>query len=287
MQLSNERLVELVQNNIYPIEHLEALYTQNKGLMTTLILKVFPNGVNTELMEELLQECYIILCDTVKNFDLKQDNKFNTYLGNAIRWGMYKYTLLNGIKIKIPINMLGKVNKYKKLYATGETESNIARALAISTSELKSIKNIAQSSVISLDTPLKNLDNVTVGESIPDNNSNFEDDVINRVDEGILYNLCKSILKPYEFEVVKFTYWYSLTQKEIGKKIGKSKGMVDNLKRSALARLGQDQRIKNYYEPYLYRHTGINEFKRTHTSSVEKYVLLKAEIEDLRKSLIG
>lgn len=185
----------------------------------------------------------------------------------------------------MPVNLRGKVIKYKRLLGAGETEQNIKQILKATQTELDTIKQIANSSVISLDTTVSCLDNVTVGECIQDKNSNFENDVIQRCDDRILFNLCRSVLKPLEFEVVKYTYWHNLTENEIGIKIGKSRGMVDQIKRSALRRLRQDQRINDYYEPYLYRHTGLTAFKNTHTSRVEKYVLLKMELENLRKAL--
>lgn len=284
MQLSNERLVELVQNNIFLIDHMKRLYLQNKPLMVRIIKRMVGDA-NSDFINEMLQECYIILCDCVKSYDLKQDVKFNTYFGNHIRWGIYKYSLSTNTKINMPVNLRGKVIKYKRLLGAGETEQNIKQILKVTKSELETIKQIANSSVISLDTPVSGLDNVTVGECIQDKNSNFEDDVIQRCDDRVLYNLCRSVLKPLEFEVVKYTYWHNLTENEIGIKIGKSRGMVDQIKRSALRRLRQDQRINDYYEPYLYKHTGLTAFKNTHTSCVEKYVLLKMELENLRKAL--
>ncbi len=282
MQLSNEKLIELIKDNIFPIDHMEKLYLQNKPLMVKII-KGMMGIISSDFMDELLQECYIILCNCLKSYDLKQGNKFSTYFSNAIRWGIYEYTLSTGTKIKIPINLLGKVRKYKKLYATGETESNIIKALNISTSELKSIKNIAQSSVISLDTPLKNLDNVTVGESIPDNNSNFEDDVINSADDKIFYNLVKSILPERHFKVVKMIYWQGMTLVNISKILGVTSQYIAQLRVDALRKLRNNIRIINYRNEY--RNVGVKEFNRTRTSSTELAALKRVEVEELLSKL--
>lgn len=40
MQLSNEKLVELIQGNIFPIDHMERLYLQNKPLMVRIIKRM-------------------------------------------------------------------------------------------------------------------------------------------------------------------------------------------------------------------------------------------------------
>lgn len=281
MGLSNEKLVELIQSNVFTVEHLQALYNQNKSLMIAIIQRTLKGGASIELMDELLQECYIILCDCVKKYDLKQSVKFSSFFSTAIKWGIYKYTALNGLKIKVPGYMISKVHKYKKLCVAGETERNIIKILDINAAELDTIKQVANSSVISLDTPL-NADegkNIAFGDTLVDESSAFEDNVINRVDDKILYNLCKSILKPDEFKVIKLRYWGNIPYKDIAKVTVKKYSQLRTIEYRALQKLRRSQRIRDYYEPYLYRHTGLNKFNRTHTSSVEEYVLRKLDIE--------
>lgn len=67
--------------------------------MIAIIQQTLKGGASSELMAELLQECYIILCDCVKSYDLKQEVKFSSYFGNAIKWGIYKYTLSRDRKV--------------------------------------------------------------------------------------------------------------------------------------------------------------------------------------------
>jgi DNA-directed RNA polymerase sigma subunit (sigma70/sigma32) len=177
------------------------------------------------------------------------------------------------------------VNKYNKLTDAHKTESEILQELDVTAQKLELIKKTAESSVTSLNSPVVSSDGdkTEVGELIADSKSDFTTDVIQKADNEILLRLCKSVLNSNEFEVVKLRYWYNMSYADIERMTGSNRGMISSNRINALVKLRGSKKIRSYYEPFLYRHTGVSEFQRTFTSSVERYVLKKCELEELEK----
>jgi RNA polymerase sigma factor (sigma-70 family) len=255
--------------------------------MIAIIKQTLKGGAYTELMNELLQECYIILCSSVKMYDKSKNIRFSTYFSKAVKLGVYRYTLESGAKIKIPTYMVHLVHEYNKLTQESIPEQELLKALEVTPSQLELIKQAATSSVTSLNSPITASDGnkTECGELIADSKSDFTTEVIQAADEEILLNLCRSILNTDEFKIVKLRYWYNMSYADIEHRTGITKGMISSIRINALIKLRGSKKIKNYYEPYLYKHTGVSEFQRTFTSSVERYVLKKYEIEELTGKL--
>lgn len=282
--LTNEKLVQLIQGGILSTTHLEQLYTQNIKLINYIIKHTI--GFNSDLSEELTQEAYFILCNCVQHFDLKQSEiKFSTYFAKAFQFGIYRYCIENN-SVKAPPYIMSLVSKYKKLSQSGISEREILSTLKINLQQLDLIK-IASRRPLSIDTPIACTDNekLTIADKLVDNTATFEDTVINKVDCGILLKLCKQILTSNEFQLVKYRYWFQLPYTKIAEIMNLSYNSVTHIKLNARRKLRRNKRIQAYYNGYLCQHVGLNEFKATHTSEVEKTALRHLEYSELASKL--
>lgn len=276
--ISNERLVELIQAGIFGAENLERLFTQNRGLITQIITSI---SVKDEFFDEFMQEAYITMCKCVNAYNAAKGYKFSTIFTNNLKWDFYAYANRNNIQVSYPKNLLTKANKYNRLVAEGKTEREILTELRINKNALEVLKTVKQP-ILYLDSTVKSDDGneTTQNELIADSKAEFEADVINRLDDDILLKLCRSVLSPAEYEVIRGKYWDDLKYAVIARRQGIKYHKVLELKREALRKLRRSPRIKAYYEDYLYRSVSLKEFKTTNTSAVERYVLRKMEVRE-------
>ena len=91
--MSNEEIVQEIQNGINVTENMELLYRQNMPLIRRFI-KPYSHYEN---MEDLEQESYFGLFEATKNYDPNKEAKFKPMLDS----GLYK--LCPGIYNAIPL----------------------------------------------------------------------------------------------------------------------------------------------------------------------------------------
>ena len=79
--MTNEQLVELLQMGIDTKSNMEALYMQNKGMIT----RICRQYTDIEPLEDLQQTAYIGLAEAVRHYDSGKGFKFVTYAGHWIK----------------------------------------------------------------------------------------------------------------------------------------------------------------------------------------------------------
>ncbi len=127
--------------------------------------------------------------------------------------------------------------------------------------------------------PISDTDNLTLADTIEDDGAAETFRKIEYFDYyGILYGELEKL--PTEIKnVLKQFYLQRMSVKEIAGVSGTEEKQIILIKNIGMRKLRQSQRIKNAYrKDFAYRHTGVNTFKSTHTSSTERAVLL---LEDL------
>mgnify|MGYP004537000591 CR=1 FL=1 len=108
--MSNEEIVQEIQNGINVTENMELLYRQN----TPLIRKFIKPYSHYENIEDLEQESYFGLFEAAKNYDPNKEAKFITYARFWIVQAVYRYIQCNIPAVRIPSGLNGKINRYKK-----------------------------------------------------------------------------------------------------------------------------------------------------------------------------
>ena len=242
MELSNEKLVELIQGGVFPKEHLEQLYFKNESLINILLTKYGKKGY----FDDLKQESYLTLCESVKHFDPSRGFKFSTFFVKMMRQMLRRYGV-ECCPVYIPEGAYMQVKD--------------------------SIK------VISLDTPIKadEGEGVTVGDTIPDDTAEFESGIIDEIDGALFWRGCRRRLDKAAYYILVQHYKQHKAFTDISAVMKYKYGKVIKIHRKALRRLRRFPEVQEY-NCCIYRHTTLNRFKRTHTSEVEAAVMKRVEL---------
>lgn len=205
---------------------------------------------------DIVQEGNIGLMKAYKDFDLNKDYKFSTY---ATFW--IKQAIGNAIKnkndmIRKPIYLQENINKMNKAVAklsqNGDKPSieEIAKEMKISVNEIKSMQSaIADTKVVSIDTPLGEETENTIADLIADTQSKSAEE---EMEEKILAKTIKEemerLLTPREIQVITLRNGLESGEEEtlqaIGDKLGITRERVRQLENTALKKLRKSEILK-------------------------------------------
>lgn len=99
--MSNEEIVEQIQNGIEVSANQERLWKKNKGFVVQCIKKYVGNCAEQDFTD-FLQEGFIGLVEAAHSFDTGNGAKFLTYAEYSIRKAVYRYNGLNTYMVRVP-----------------------------------------------------------------------------------------------------------------------------------------------------------------------------------------
>jgi RNA polymerase primary sigma factor len=155
--MTNEELVNQIQQGINSCECLEQLYTQNKGLINKIVKKFeyvyHVNNSKTSIplieYQELMDEAYFGLLEAVNRYEDTAGVKFMTYAPFWIRQSIQNYIRNNINSIRIPRHLYEKITVYKKVVGAYEaqlyrkpSDKELCRALGIEIKALNELKKV-------------------------------------------------------------------------------------------------------------------------------------------------
>ncbi len=184
--------------------------------------------------DDLISSGFFGLLDAVERYDLKRQNKFETYAGVRIRGAMLDYLRS---KDWIPLSIRQKIRTYEKCVSELEgtlgrsaTDEEIAEAMGLSSEEfVKVVSQINVATVIPLDDYMRA---ETAMNAVPSPQETVEKQERQQL-------LAKAIdrLPEKERHVVSLYYHEELTMKEISLVLGISEARVCQLHTKAIFRL--------------------------------------------------
>ena len=284
--MENEQLVALIQSGVDIAENMLRLWQQNKGLIGKIALKYSA----FEDIEDLKQQGYIGLCNAAESYRMDEGTKFSTYAVCWIRQSMERYIETYGSCVRLPSNQQQKIRKlrqiegqYLKMMGREPTEREMCRLLDMNMKQLQQLRGDAiKKDVKSLDTPLGEDAEISLGECIMDQRDNYAavlDDIQQEELRTVLWPLVDS-LGERSAKVLRSRYKEGRTLKETGELLGCCMQRAQSIERAALRTLRRPRYAKQL-RPFLpetvkaqaYRHNGVKEFNRTWTSSTERAAL--------------
>lgn len=200
----------------------------------------------TESYEDLLQVGSIGLIRAIERFDLSKGHAFSSFAVPYVRGEIQHYLRDKGVMVRIPRRWLalqqqavGITQELREQYNRQPTNTEIAAALEIPVTEWQEIKLAwANRSPLSLDTPIQDAEDgsISLGEMVPDQQYHSfqlaqEDQM--RLQEALVQ------LEQRTCEVLKFVFFYDLTQKEVAERLGISVVTVSRCVKKGLANLKQ------------------------------------------------
>ena len=294
--MSNEEIVKQIQLGINPGDNMELLYKQNYGM----ILKIARKYAFNNDMDDLVQEAYFGLYEAVKRYEDTAGVPFISFAAYWIKQSIYRYIENNGRNIRLTSKMISMVRHYKKIISAYEmqqghkpSDDEICRYLRINKRKLEAVKKAYRTENIqSLDEVVPGTEDILLGDSIPDQNVDVENCVIDNIMESSLHNelweLVKENVTPEENRVIISRYKGSLSLDATGQLIGKSREMVRQieakglrkLRRGRITRLLAEKFEINYARAYK---GGLSFFRNTWSSIVEDIVIKNLDAESYGK----
>lgn len=275
--MTNEELVEQIQNGFNVQENMGILYEQNEVFIRRIVK---PYTAYADI-DDLMQEAYIGLHDAVEKFDSSKGFLFLTYAPYQIKNRCINFINHSRDNI-VPTYMISRISKYKKLVAEHNGSVNgemVKKELGLTTHQYKElIKTMHQMSTISIDVTMKtdSDDTMTIGELIPDDGVDIETDAIENDCKMRLWNIVDSILDDKQKDIVIRYYINQESLIDMAMKMGCSRQNISVIKRKAESILKNITEIQELAEFWGYdsmmAYSGKN--------SVEDIVIRRIEYEE-------
>ena len=282
--MTNEELVQMIQEGVNVQENMGILYQQNEGIIRKVV-KPLSKYAETE---DLMQEAYFGLMGAVDNFNPSMGTKFTTYLPFRIRQHCIRHIQNFGNTKRIPVYMINKIRKYERLMSEfhGDLdEETIMQELELNESqfsEMLVLKNTMD--CVSIDKPIQTAeDNLTIGDTI-EADEDIEGTVLDAVMYEELWNQVNKLNEKLKYVILKHFREEEDTQ-QIAEHIGVSRQRVYQLEQKALAKLKKVQKVQQIamefdYNCSLAYSSGRSAFDNGKGSTVERLVMKKLDIEE-------
>lgn len=227
-----------------------------------LVLTIASKYSSTFLSTNDLFEVGIIgLYDAIDKFDYKKWYKFSTYASNWIKLRITNEMYDKDNTIRIPkytnynITIYKRVyNKLRQILNREPTDIEIAENSNLTINEISYIK-LSYCTLISLDSPIKEDGNTTIGELIPDKNNEDIEYLVEKNNEKIIINeiINKTVKNERELTIIQMRYGlgnYSkeYTLEQIGEKFDLTRERVRQILYKIELRIKKELLKENYIE---------------------------------------
>ena len=283
--MTNEELVEQIQNGVNVQENMGLLYEQNIRFITKI---VHPFSAYAE-EEDLMQEAYIGLHKAVEGFDASKGFLFLTYAPHQIRQQCRRYLDNYARTKRIPVHVLERMREYKKLleeHNGSMTEEMVKEEMGL-TDEQYSVmmQGIRQDIVVSIDTPLQKDEAdtaTTIGDCIADS-TNIEYDAIEADCQSRLWEIIDDVLNDRQKDIVTAYYVNQQNLREIAEETGVSRERIRQIKEKALSILKEIKEVQDLSDFWGYDSMMTYAGKNPTEKIAMKHIELEDECERLKK----
>lgn len=245
-----------------------------------------------------MNEAYFGLVEAAQRYEDVAGVKFMTYAPFWIRQSIARYMENNGRSIRLTAAMNTKIIHYKKAISAYElqlgrkpTDYELTAYLRINKDTLKAILKACQyNNMKSLDEFLSGTDDFLLGDSVPDQSVDLENDVINGMIEKSkrteLWQIVEDNVSPEENKVITARFRESMSLEATGQSMGQSREKARQIEAKALRKLRYPRCRRLLEEKFevnyarVYRGSFSN-FKYTGTSIVEDITIRNLEAEGI------
>lgn len=276
--MTNEELVNRIQQGGDHREELEQLYRQNRGIIAKIVNRYHGN----EDEEDLFQEAYFGIVAAAELWRPEEGASFATYAVYWIKQVLRRYIDNCGGLIRIPVHQKERIILYRRTIAEFRKEFGrdpfpleLMRALGVSFEQLQDIVQDAQALQVRSFSEEIGEDGDTLQDVIADP----EDRIAAALDRigreqlsALLWSLVDA-LGEQQAQVVRARYQGGKTLQECGEEIGCTKEKVRQIEAKAMREL-RNRETQKKLRPYLDVYSiglrgGLNFFRHSFTSSTE------------------
>lgn len=286
--MTNEELVEKIQNGIDVQENMGVLYEQNKPIIFKIV-KPYSKIID---IEDLMQEAYFGLHNAALKFDLKSEYKFLTYVRYSILGKINIYCKNTGRIKRLPAYLLEQMSKYYKFVKDYEENNNekpsddeTMQYLKISKKRLNNLKRyIVEDNVNSLNDLID--EDYTLENVIADKH-NIEQEVCDKImNQQLKSELWNEVNKlPVKTsEIIKSRYMENKSRTFLASKENISSSRIEQIEYQGLKELSENKKVRElaqnyYYDTSIAYKGSFKSFKESGCSIVERMVIKKINNE--------
>lgn len=251
--MDNETLVQQIKQGYDAKESMGLLYEQNKGLIYKIAKKYRYIDLMTDI-EDLMNQGYIALVETVDKYDPAVGASFATFATRCIGQSIHRYLDNTGRSMRLPVHIQERIYKYNQVtshflaeYNREPTDQEYMRWLNMSEKQLHSLrKTMHITAVESIEKPLD--EDMTIADAIADPGADMEvvEDHIDKdqLKQSLWPAVKKAVKDVDDFDILISRYQEGCTLKEAGRRKGVTADQARFRQSRALRQLRSSREIR-------------------------------------------
>lgn len=266
--MSNEELVERIQQEISAQEYLEQLYLQTRGFIFNVVKK-YRYACRSDYgslpiieMDELMHEAYFGLVEAARRFDPDMGNSFLTYAAHWINQVVKRFLDNSGKVIRVPVHTQERIYKYNQTtafflshYGREPEKREYASYIGISLDGVKRLeKFMYRGAVRSLDEtiPGGEDDSISFLDTVPADINVEEDAVEKMAAEQLreeLWSIVAQVLQDEKkLQIFRMRYIDNMTLEQIGEQLHVSRTAIEQALKYGLRIIRRNPRARDLGE---------------------------------------